>query len=512
MGRPIALRLAEETEVRDRLGRPLRDLRISLIDRCNYRCPYCMPEDRYPRDAEFLAARERLSPAEIERLVRLFAAEGVSKVRLTGGEPLLRRDIAEITSRIAAIDGIRDLALTTNGALLESCAEELKAAGLGRITVSLDALDPEQFRRMSGGRGCVADVLEGIAAAERAGFDALKINSVIQRGRNEDQVLPLCERFRGTQHVLRFIEYMDVGTCNGWREEDVVTAPELRDRIAARWPLEPVEPGYRGEVAQRYRYSGRRRRNWFCRLGERAVLRRLPSRSPVGGRSALHLSVRGPGTRPARPAQGRRGGRRARAHRASSVGRARRPLQRASLAAPAAARTSRCTGSAGDGALPHAASSATSRTAARAWSTSRPRMRACARRWPSASSSSPRTSHGPCMQAVGAARRARCWTRRSWPVVMAAKRTHELIPFCHPLALERCDIRTAFEGERVLRIECEVALTGKTGVEMEALVGAAVAALTVYDMVKALGHGVVLKRARLLAKSGGKRDYRARKK
>jgi len=139
--------------------------------------------------------------------------------------------------------------------LLESCAEELKAAGLGRITVSLDALDPEQFRRMSGGRGCVADVLEGIAAAERAGFDALKINSVIQRGRNEDQVLPLCERFRGTQHVLRFIEYMDVGTCNGWREEDVVTAPELRDRIAARWPLEPVEPGYRGEVAQRYRYS-----------------------------------------------------------------------------------------------------------------------------------------------------------------------------------------------------------------------------------------------------------------
>ena len=255
MGKPIALRVLDESHVRDRLGRPLRDLRISLIDRCNYRCPYCMPEDRYPRDAQFLAARERLAAAEIERLVRLFVAEGAGKIRLTGGEPLLRRDLPEIVARIASIEGVRDLALTTNGALLAPCAEELKAAGLGRITVSLDALDPEQFRRMSGGRGCVADVLEGIAAAEAVGFGSLKINCVVQRGANEDAVLPLAARFRGTPHVLRFIEYMDVGTCNGWRLADVVTAAELRTRIGARWAIEPVEAGYRGEVAQRWRYA-----------------------------------------------------------------------------------------------------------------------------------------------------------------------------------------------------------------------------------------------------------------
>ena len=181
MGKPIALSVLDDAALVDRRGRPLRDLRVSVVDRCNYRCPYCMPEERYPRDAEFLAARERLSPQEIERLVRLFVAEGVRKVRLTGGEPLLRRDLGEIIARVAAIDGVADLALTTNGALLASCADELKAAGLRRITVSLDALDPERFRGMSGGRGCVADVLEGIAAAERAGFGALKVNCQINR-------------------------------------------------------------------------------------------------------------------------------------------------------------------------------------------------------------------------------------------------------------------------------------------------------------------------------------------
>jgi cyclic pyranopterin phosphate synthase len=254
MGRPIALSVIEPAAPRDRRGRPLHDLRISVVDRCNFRCPYCMPEERYPRDAKFLAARERLDPGEIERLARLFVKLGVNKVRLTGGEPLLRRDLAEIVRRLAVIEGLDDLALTTNGALLAAHAAQLRAAGLRRITVSLDALDPEVFRRLSGGRGRVEDVLAGIAAAEAAGFGSLKLNAVIQRGVNEDGVLALAERFRGSGHVLRFIEYMDVGTCNGWRAQDVVTALELRDRIGAVWPLDPVEPTYRGEVAQRYRY------------------------------------------------------------------------------------------------------------------------------------------------------------------------------------------------------------------------------------------------------------------
>ena len=238
----------------DRHGRPLRDLRLSVIDACNFRCGYCMPADRIPDDHGLDAAR-RLSFDGIETLVRGFAAIGVHKLRLTGGEPLLRKRLPELVARLAGIPGIDDLALTTNGSLLAAQARALRDAGLHRLTVSLDALDPDVFAAMSGGRGEVGAVLQGIAAAQAAGFAAIKINCVVQRGLNEDQVLPLLEHFRGSGHVLRFIEYMDVGTCNGWRADAVVTSAQLRDRIAVRWPLRPLQSQYRGEVAERHAFA-----------------------------------------------------------------------------------------------------------------------------------------------------------------------------------------------------------------------------------------------------------------
>ena len=239
---------------RDALARPLRDLRLSVIDACNFRCPYCMPADRIADD-HGLDAASRLSFEEIETLVRGFARLGVRKLRLTGGEPLLRKRLPELVARLAAIPGIDDLALTTNGSLLAAQAHALRQAGLHRLTVSLDALDPPVFAAMSGGRGEVGAVLEGIEAAQAAGFEAIKINCVVQRGLNEDQVLPLLEHFRGSGHVLRFIEYMDVGTCNGWRADAVVTSAQLRDRIAVRWPLRPLQSQYRGEVAERHAFA-----------------------------------------------------------------------------------------------------------------------------------------------------------------------------------------------------------------------------------------------------------------
>lgn len=238
----------------DALSRPLRDLRVSVIETCNYRCPYCMPEGLTPDDATLDRAR-RLDFAQIETAVRAFVRLGVRKIRLTGGEPLLRKELPELVRRLASIPGIEDLALTTNGSLLAAQASALRAAGLHRITLSLDALDADVFRAMSGGRGDVRAVLEGLAAAEAAGFGRMKLNTVVQRGVNEDQVLLLVERFRGTPHTLRFIEYMDVGTCNGWRREQVVPSAELRDQIARRWPLVPMAPSYRGEVASRYRFA-----------------------------------------------------------------------------------------------------------------------------------------------------------------------------------------------------------------------------------------------------------------
>lgn len=239
--------------VQDRLGRALRDLRLSVIEACNYRCGYCMPADRVPDDYG-LAADRRLSFVQMDVLVRAFVAVGVTKLRLTGGEPLLRKNLPALIRRLAAIPGLDDLALTTNGALLQRQALALRRAGLKRITVSLDALDPEVYARMSGGRGDVAQVLAGIAAAERAGFGALKINCVIQRGVNDDQVLALLAHFRGSGHVLRFIEYMDVGSCNGWRRDMVVPSAQLRERIHRRWPLRALMPNYVGEVAQRHAF------------------------------------------------------------------------------------------------------------------------------------------------------------------------------------------------------------------------------------------------------------------
>ncbi|HRO28276.1 MAG TPA: GTP 3',8-cyclase MoaA [Luteimonas sp.] len=238
----------------DRLGRPLRDLRLSVIEACNFRCGYCMPADRVPDDYG-LDAAGRLSFDEIEALVHAAARLGVSKLRITGGEPLLRKGLPELVARLAKIDGIDDLAMTTNGSLLARHARALREAGLRRITVSLDALDPARFRAMSGGRGEVDDVLAGIAAAEAAGFDRLKINCVVQRGVNEDDALALVGHFRGSGHVVRFIEYMDVGTCNDWRREGVVPSAELRDRIHARWPLHALDANYRGEVAQRHAFD-----------------------------------------------------------------------------------------------------------------------------------------------------------------------------------------------------------------------------------------------------------------
>ncbi len=255
MSRAIPLALVTPAEPLDLRGRPLHDLRISVVDRCNFRCPYCMPEERYPRDDGFLSAAQRLTPGEIERLARVFVELGVRKLRLTGGEPLLRRDLADIVRRLHAIAGVDDLALTTNGALLATQALELRAAGLRRITVSVDSVDADVFARMSGNRGRLDDVLAGIAAAEVAGFDRIKINTVVMRGVNDAGVIDLLRRFRGTRHVVRFIEYMDVGTCNGWRAESVVPSAELVERIGAHWPLVSLGRDYRGEVAERWAYA-----------------------------------------------------------------------------------------------------------------------------------------------------------------------------------------------------------------------------------------------------------------
>jgi cyclic pyranopterin phosphate synthase len=253
MSTPLPLPHEPASAPHDLLGRPLRDLRLSVIDACNFRCPYCMPADRIAED-HGLDAASRLSFDEIETLVRAFVRLGTRKVRLTGGEPLLRKDLPTLVRRIAAIEGIDDLALTTNGSLLATYARALRDAGLHRITVSLDALDADVFAAMSGGRGRVADVLAGLEAATAAGFERIKLNCVVQRGVNEGQMLPLADFARTHGHVLRFIEYMDVGTCNGWRRDNVVPSAELRDRVHARWPLRPLDPQYRGEVASRYGY------------------------------------------------------------------------------------------------------------------------------------------------------------------------------------------------------------------------------------------------------------------
>jgi cyclic pyranopterin phosphate synthase len=240
---------------RDQLGRPLHDLRISVMDRCNFRCPYCMPETTYGEHFKFLGNDERLSFDEIQRLSRIAASLGVSKLRLTGGEPLLRPRLAELVSRLRRLDGVDDLAMTTNGVLLARHAKDLREAGLDRVTISLDTLDPAIFHRMSGGRGALEEVMAGVEAAQAAGFPkGIKLNAVVQRGVNDHTALDLVERFRGSGVVVRFIEYMDVGNRNDWASDAVVPSRELVERINARWPLEAVAPQYPGEVATRYRF------------------------------------------------------------------------------------------------------------------------------------------------------------------------------------------------------------------------------------------------------------------
>ena len=235
----------------DTLGRPLRDLRISVTDRCNFRCVYCMPKEVFGHEYRFLDRRELLTFEELERLARVFVAAGVEKIRITGGEPLLRRDLERLIACLAAL-GV-DLTLTTNGSLLPKKAQTLADAGLRRITVSLDSLDDEAFRAMNDVDFPVRRVLEGIEAASAAGLP-VKVNAVIKRGINENAILQMARHFKGTPHVLRFIEYMDVGHTNGWRLDEVVPAAEIVQAIDEILPLEPIAPSYRGEVARRWRY------------------------------------------------------------------------------------------------------------------------------------------------------------------------------------------------------------------------------------------------------------------
>ena len=240
--------------VLDTMNRPLRDLRVSVTDRCNFRCPYCMPAEVYGDRYQFLPKPQVLAFEEIARLVGLFTRLGVNKVRLTGGEPLVRANLERLVALLSQVDGIDDLTLTTNGYLLARQAQALKDAGLRRITVSLDSLDDEVFRQMNG-RGYAPDrVLRGIERAAQVGLSPIKINCVVQRGVNDHTIVDLARHFKGTGHIIRYIEYMDVGNINGWDQGHVVPAKDIAEAINAQFPLEPVEANYRGEVARRYRY------------------------------------------------------------------------------------------------------------------------------------------------------------------------------------------------------------------------------------------------------------------
>ncbi len=250
----IPLKEVVTAPVTDRLSRPLRELRLSVIDRCNFRCTYCMPPDSLQGRGVFLPLVKLLTDHEIVDLVRAFTALGVRKLRLTGGEPLVRPGMPALIGQLARIDGLEDIAMTTNGVLLPRLATDLAAAGLGRLTVSLDSLDPDVLHAMSGGKGKLADVLAGIDAAEAAGFRNIKINTVVQRGVNDHTVLDLLAHFRGTGHTVRLIEYMDVGNCNHWQLDQVVPSAEWVRRIHDRWPIEAVARVRASETARRYRY------------------------------------------------------------------------------------------------------------------------------------------------------------------------------------------------------------------------------------------------------------------
>jgi cyclic pyranopterin phosphate synthase len=249
-----AQELAPPPAPHDALGRPLRDLRLSVTDRCNFRCSYCMPKEAFGPEHAFLPKKAVLTFEEMTRLARIFVRFGVEKIRLTGGEPLLRRELPTLVAQLAGIEGLRDLTLTTNGSALVNLAGPLREAGLKRITVSLDALDDAIFRAMNDVDFPLERVLAGIDAALHAGFAPIKINRVVKRGVNEDQILPMARHFRDPRFVLRFIEFMDVGSTNGWRMDDVVSAAEIVSRIGRELPLEPLVPNYPGEVARRWRH------------------------------------------------------------------------------------------------------------------------------------------------------------------------------------------------------------------------------------------------------------------
>ena len=244
-----------QNTIRDSFGRAIRDLRISVTDRCNFRCPYCMPAEIYGEKYVFLPRAELLTFEEIARLTRLFAGLGVTKIRLTGGEPLVRNGLANLVGLLSQIDDIDDLTLTTNGYLLAQNAQALKDAGLQRITVSLDSLDEEVFKEMNGRDYSTKRVLEGIKEADNVGLHPIKINAVVQRGVNDHTIVDLARYFKGAGHIVRFIEYMDVGNLNGWKLDHVVPADEIVERINAEMPLELIEANYKGEVALRYRYQ-----------------------------------------------------------------------------------------------------------------------------------------------------------------------------------------------------------------------------------------------------------------
>ncbi len=246
--------MMDKTRILDTRQRPLRDLRISITDRCNFRCTYCMPKELFGRDHPFLPRQELLTFEEITRLAGIFGGLGVRKVRLTGGEPLLRKEVELLVESLSGIPGL-ELSMTTNGSLLQQKAQVLKDAGLDRVSISLDSLNDEVFMRMNDVEAPVQVVLDGIDSAERAGLTPIKINMVVKRGVNEDSILPMVEHFRGSGHILRFIEYMDVGSTNGWRVDDVVPVREIIAMIEQVYPLEAVEPNYIGEVARRYRFK-----------------------------------------------------------------------------------------------------------------------------------------------------------------------------------------------------------------------------------------------------------------
>ena len=247
--------LPDQDMLTDRFNRPLRDIRLSVTDKCNFRCPYCMPVEVYGEDYQFSPKSEILTFEEIKRLIALFQRAGTEKVRITGGEPLIRKNISGLVAALAEIPGLDDLTLTTNGWFLAQHAAELKKAGLNRVTVSLDSLDSKIFAQMNGRGFGPARVLAGIEAALAAGLTPIKVNAVVKRSENFDSLLDLVAHFRGTSVIVRFIEYMDVGNRNGWVMDEVVPSAELIERIQQRWPLEPMEANYRGEVASRYRFT-----------------------------------------------------------------------------------------------------------------------------------------------------------------------------------------------------------------------------------------------------------------